>query len=145
MWWLCFNSFLDQIQFLMGWIGFFIPIYHSDSVVYLSRWAMMKVTMGIHWERSLFGVISEVRGQNWCCPKLYIPRKKEIFCVFQSSTVYTYDFCHLNTCDECFFLDIKTKNKSLGQMAIVQILASKKQNSYRLSSFSVAHLPLQQT
>lgn len=47
----------------MDWISH--PIFnHSDPVVYLSRWAMMKVIVGIRWRRPLVGVRSDIRGQS---------------------------------------------------------------------------------
>lgn len=94
----------------MDWISH--PIFnHSDPVVYFSRWAIMKVIVGIHGRRPLVGVRSEVRGHSWVCPRLYVQRKK-IFLVFSKiSALYTCDFYNLNTGDECLLLNIKTKNK----------------------------------
>ena len=78
----------------MDWISH--PTFnHSNPVVYLSIWPMMKVIV--------------VRGQSWVCPRLGVQRKKDFLCfsVFSKiSLSYMCDFCHLNTCDECLLLNI---------------------------------------
>lgn len=84
----------------MDWISH--PTFnHSNSVVYLSIWPMMKMIV--------------VWAQSWIFPRLGVQRKKDFWVFFfvfsKISLSYMCDFCNLNTCDECLLLNIKTKNK----------------------------------
>lgn len=79
----------------MDWVSH--PTFnHSNPVVYLSIWPMMKVIV--------------VRGQSWVNPRLDVQRKKDFLCFSAFSKISLScmcDFCHLNTCDECLLLNIK--------------------------------------
>ena len=87
----------------MDWISH--PTFnHSNSVVYLSIWPMMKMIV--------------VWAQSWIFPRLGVQRKKDFWVFFfvfsKISLSYMCDFCNLNTLSTRIYLGMVKKRKGGG-------------------------------